>query len=507
MDNDTPAPVSGITSAFGGQPANVSGCVVVHKKVFIVNEVRMMNTLDRCTSLLIYTPGHRDIYLYLGNKTTSEILVKVDPLKFHKATEYIHSILQEKDKWQALYYLEDETRHRVGFKAKESQPLEKKMLEFLEGKEKIDENSLLKGFYFPVFSSVFSRWKESSLAEAAREKEKKEYDFRLALITTDQKDSRYKHTDTCYLGKILALFAMMGQDGFELKEEEFPSIPENPHTYQGIMDYSYESLQPAMDDRLSAWYDGKEWKKSLRLYISMNLGTQAMAFGLYAALRYYEPRVLHAPRAMTPLSHIKWLETECHDNRLVELTRIIPREQIKTPLLKGLIEAMREWVEEFPSWPTGKEMASLSSKEGEEKAEEADLRSTTERTLDRFWYRKSEKPVLAVLALEMPESTVQGEKKYDFIRSCNLEVSLPTGTLCAERSAIGQALSRYPTLRREQIKAVAVFSKATGGSSLNPLLPCGACREWLEKIAEVNPSFEVVTFADDQMQVVHLQKI
>jgi hypothetical protein len=28
----------------------------------------------------------------------------------------------------------------------------------------------------------------------------------------------------------------------------------------------------------------------------------------------------------------------------------------------------------------------------------------------------------------------------------------------------------------------------------NPINPCGACNEWLKKIAEVNPDFKVVTF-------------
>jgi cytidine deaminase len=31
---------------------------------------------------------------------------------------------------------------------------------------------------------------------------------------------------------------------------------------------------------------------------------------------------------------------------------------------------------------------------------------------------------------------------------------------------------------------------------MNPMKPCGACREWLKKIAEVNPSFKVLTFTD-----------
>ena len=32
--------------------------------------------------------------------------------------------------------------------------------------------------------------------------------------------------------------------------------------------------------------------------------------------------------------------------------------------------------------------------------------------------------------------------------------------------------------------------------ALNPLDPCGACMEWLKKIAEVNPDFVVLTFTN-----------
>mmetsp|Transcript_3088 Transcript_3088/g.10101 ORF Transcript_3088/g.10101 Transcript_3088/m.10101 type:complete len:107 (-) Transcript_3088:2013-2333(-) len=89
----------------------------------------------------------------------------------------------------------------------------------------------------------------------------------------------------------------------------------------------------------------------------------------------------------------------------------------------------------------------------------------------------------------------------------NLEVSMPTGTLCAERNAIGNALASDQTLRREDIRSVAVLSVSLAERppdelvdgrdvALNPLDPCGACMEWLRKIAEVNPDFKVITFSD-----------
>ena len=38
---------------------------------------------------------------------------------------------------------------------------------------------------------------------------------------------------------------------------------------------------------------------------------------------------------------------------------------------------------------------------------------------------------------------------------------------------------------------------------MNPMAPCGACTEWLKKIAEVNPSFQIVTFTDEDMSGVY----
>jgi hypothetical protein len=43
--------------------------------------------------------------------------------------------------------------------------------------------------------------------------------------------------------------------------------------------------------------------------------------------------------------------------------------------------------------------------------------------------------------------------------------------------------------------------------SMNPLKPCGACLEWLKKIAEVNPSFSVITFTDSECKGVYVEEI
>jgi cytidine deaminase len=206
--------------------------------------------------------------------------------------------------------------------------------------------------------------------------------------------------------------------------------------------------------------------------------------------------------------------------------------------------------------------------------------------LSTFWLRKTRKIVLAVLMVQSPS-----DEAPRFYRGMNLEVSMPTGSLCAERNVIGNALASEPGLRRQDLRCIAVLSMtldpppaaasghvslahAIGGTAtpqlltpmsatpvdaplfhkaagspdrnllqqqrrrprshssadsvnssstlppyavappankypgeLNPILPCGACNEWLKKIAEVNPMFKVMTFPNSDCLEAFIQEI
>jgi cytidine deaminase len=62
-------------------------------------------------------------------------------------------------------------------------------------------------------------------------------------------------------------------------------------------------------------------------------------------------------------------------------------------------------------------------------------------------------------------------------------------------------------LRRGTPFPLSLLSLAHHSHSMNPLKPCGACHEWLKKIAEVNPSFSVITFTDSECQGVYVEQI
>ena len=123
-----------------------------------------------------------------------------------------------------------------------------------------------------------------------------------------------------------------------------------------------------------------------------------------------------------------------------------------------------------------------------------------------FWLRKSHKLVLSVLMLRRTSDAAPL-----FFRGINVEVSLPTGSLCSERNVIGTALAHDPTIRRKDFSMIAVLSLSMGSESNegedNPLSPCGACNEWLKKIAEIQPDFRVVTFTDEFCSNVYVNEV
>lgn len=110
---------------------------------------------------------------------------------------------------------------------------------------------------------------------------------------------------------------------------------------------------------------------------------------------------------------------------------------------------------------------------------------------DPWFHRKSEKLILSVVQVNV-------DGVPHFFEGMNAEVSLPTGSICAERSAILHARAKLPGVRRCDFMGVAVLEvplvPEPSEPLANPLQPCGACREWLLKLQEENPSLIIVTY-------------
>jgi len=122
-----------------------------------------------------------------------------------------------------------------------------------------------------------------------------------------------------------------------------------------------------------------------------------------------------------------------------------------------------------------------------------------------WFHRKSYRLVLSMLRIKNPST-----ENYEFIRGINSEISLPTGSICAERAAIAAARSRFPNLNRSHFYAIAVIDyplldeqQRPLRAISNPLGPCGACREYLYKFQEKNENFRVLSYSDIDCTEVH----
>lgn len=228
---------------------------------------------------------------------------------------------------------------------------------------------------------------------------------------------------------------------------------------------------------------GPDWRERLQVYLSVSTGTNSMVAGLYAQLARWRPLQLLIPNARRMPDRRRGGELAQMNARMSELRdfgRSIPMNPDDLPEAARLAhDAMIAWLEEYRAQrPTA-------------------ASELTDSDESLFWFRKGKKEVLATVV-------VRQEGELVVRRGVNVEVSLPTGTLCAERNAIGTAFAAYPRLTRGDILAVAVLSR---GGALPRLGPCGACQEWLRKVAEVNPGLCILGYDDEDMDPCYVQAL
>ena len=318
------------------------------------------------------------------------------------------------------------------------------------------------------------------------------------------------------------------------------------------------NLRPALERERDAvarrW--GEEWPNRFKLTMALCGGAPARLQALTAAFRDMQPYLLHVWR----------LKTFWHQGLLrrddVDMQRWEQAEG--APPTRSTPDALRSFF--APGGLTRHEQkvadedARLVAGMVQEMKKHRDVflsMSHSKHELGEFWLRKTQKPVLAVLCVRRrrdgPDDAAHGDAKPQYFRGVNLEVSMPTGSLCSERNAIGNALASDPALRRKDLFGIAVLSlgkgdigatsgglgggamsressfvnlaqlaagnggddlslcrPVTGGGGrgdLNPLKPCGACKEWLLKIAEVNPGFKVLMFSDVSCDDVYIKNV
>ena len=243
---------------------------------------------------------------------------------------------------------------------------------------------------------------------------------------------------------------------------------------------------------------GEDWPKKLNVTMCLADGPPVRISAMQAALRSYRPGYLHVWRLKTFWDErvVAEEDVEFHNFKELEMRPPVHRSQLQGEM-RALVEDMLRYRRQFEAVRDLTRQSDAGEISGVERHE-----------LDTFWLRKTRKVVMAVLLTK--KSGV--EDRPVFWRGMNVEVSMPTGTLCAERNAISNALAGDQTLRRTHLQGVAVLSLTldrdsgevlrVGGLSpsdhngggevsevaLNPLDPCGACMEWLKKVRALHMS-------------------
>ena len=131
------------------------------------------------------------------------------------------------------------------------------------------------------------------------------------------------------------------------------------------------------------------------------------------------------------------------------------------------------------------------------------LLTSSPSTFDEWYHRKSGVVILSVCQWKNSStSTTTQTDEFVYTKGINVEVSLATGSICAERVAISTAHTSHPELTgRHNLSAVAVLHLSTDMRENsdrvgeNPKLPCGVCQIWIEKLA-CRKNFRVITYPD-----------
>ena len=173
-----------------------------------------------------------------------------------------------------------------------------------------------------------------------------------------------------------------------------------------------------------------DWKQSFSVTLSFADGSHARTHAIQTSLRPYRPRYFHF-----------WqLKTFWHDTKIVQDDlEVHSFEDMET------VPAMDVKLAQDDVKLVVKEMNAFRSYF-------LDTLRQRENDFSQFWLRKTKKPVLAVLLVSGKDD------KPVLYRGTNMEVSMPTGSLCAERNVIGTALTSNPSLKREDLRMVAVLA-------------------------------------------------
>lgn len=284
--------------------------------------------------------------------------------------------------------------------------------------------------YFPLVSILISKWLEM-LQNASKSNALKIIVLISGRGHSDELSSDDIDNSTKFTGQLITYFI----------HSQYPDI-KIVHIHSTINLFRYDEnvvfvkreLMPLIDSYRNALAEkmGGKWKDALHIALSFADGSSARISAIQAALRYYRPDYFHFWQLKTFWSETKICEDdiECHSYEVIATDPAVSV-SCADANVQLLVAEMEKFIGDLNNAYTG---------------------NVGDNDLSSFWHRKTGKPVLAVLLVQKPG---QDPKLF---RGTNMEVSMPTGSLCAERNVIGSALAADLTLKRQDLKMIAVYS-------------------------------------------------
>lgn len=105
----------------------------------------------------------------------------------------------------------------------------------------------------------------------------------------------------------------------------------------------------------------------------------------------------------------------------------------------------------------------------------------------------------------------------EFVLTSEAEKHDDLNTSAASSVTEGKASSQADAISGAPLRRISLFNKGAPSArktkrtvvvhssrDINPLAPCGACNEWLKKIAESNPYFQIITFTDANCRGIYI---
>jgi len=416
-------------------------------------------------SILVHNIGHHDLLLLIKNSNNDISSMLPSSYGFHSISTWLNKI-DIGNLISSGVIRNDE----LYFPEESPLPIQGKILKKIELLNDFQHSNTplsLVGLKFPIISSVVNEWLSNS----------PDCENELLVMSSSPAEKELKATATDGIAEILMHF--VNEKHPTITVTLSPPFKNNPFLHNDLtahldvmksfINKARNSLVKITNKQLD---DPEAWQNLFQVFLSINTGTVPLITGIHSALRNYKPIHIYVTKARQRAKVGISLEANKLDFNTYEHTQAKNLEDMSSEI-QSITKEMIIWKNDF-----------------------------TKKKRDDFWHRKGHKAVLAILSFKDKNGKIQ------YTRSCNLEVSLPTGSLCAERNAIGSALAQHPDIRRNDFLMIAVLSLIDQeGNHINPLAPCGVCNEWLLKFAEVNPDFKVLSYSNPNCDSVYVKQL